>query len=78
MEALNGKVDENGKRIKYGFFNGTIDLICEAIGNPMPNISWYHNGRRISHHNAESVNGTSILTVNYNFSKNLPSLANFK
>lgn len=65
MKAINGKVyDISGKRIKYGFINGTIDLLCEAIGNPMPNISWYHNHRKISHHLAETHNGTSNLTVN--------------
>lgn len=65
MIALNGKVDEkSGKIIKYGFFNSTIELLCEATGNPLPTVEWYHNhNKKISHTMAPTFNGSSILTV---------------
>jgi hypothetical protein len=64
MKEANGNIDnKSGKRIKYSFMNNSLELICEAIGNPMPDVMWYHHGKKISHHNVHNKNGSSTLKV---------------
>lgn len=63
---LNGRINKKGKRIKYAYLNSTVELICETIGLPLPDIVWHHTGKKISQSFIRTFNGTSVLSVSSN------------
>lgn len=66
---LNGKLNtSSGIIIKYSYIGAIINLTCEAEANPLPDIFWYHNGKKVSIRNVYTEDNLSILTVRIIFS----------
>lgn len=36
------------RKTKYVFFDGDVNLTCEADGKPRPEFIWYRDGRKVS------------------------------
>ncbi|XP_070495022.1 neural cell adhesion molecule 1-B-like [Chironomus tepperi] len=53
----------------YTILNAFIELTCEIIGNPYPRIIWFHEGKKVSHHNIVNENNLSTLKIHLHNNK---------